>query len=385
MTDPHSPSEILAGGKTRPATMGTLPPSNGEPIPAVAWTVTRRTLHGGVQEGVQLIEINNGRLTCTLIPTRGMGIQQVVCGDLTLGWNSPVKQVVHPSFVDLHDGGGLGWLDGFNEMLVRCGVGWAGHPGEDQGSMLTLHGRIANTPARDVCVVVDEQEPYRIRVRGLVEEKRFKFGVFELWTEVSTVPGSNSLDICDRLVNRSEYDREYQMIYHANFGPPLLQKEARFVAAVKSVAPFDAYAARDLQSFPLYRGPTRDFGEQVYCLSLHGDDRGRTTTMLHNAAADRGVALRYQMESLPHFILWKNTDTETDGYVTGLEPATGFPYNRRIERQQGRVPQLAAGQEIEFHLRIDVLENAEAVASVQDEVTQLQDSRTTEFIPTPPM
>jgi hypothetical protein len=46
-----------------------------------------------------------------------------------LGWDSPVKEVVHPQFINLQSRGGLGWLEGFNEWMVRCGLEWAGHPG----------------------------------------------------------------------------------------------------------------------------------------------------------------------------------------------------------------------------------------------------------------
>ena len=86
------------------------------------WSVTKMTLHGGRQEGVDLIEVDNGVLRFTVIPTRGMSIGQVVGGDVRLGWDSPVREVVHPRHVDLQDHGGLGWLTGFNEWLTRCGV-----------------------------------------------------------------------------------------------------------------------------------------------------------------------------------------------------------------------------------------------------------------------
>ena len=75
---------------------------------------------------------------------------------------------------------------------------------------------------------------------------RFKFCDFELWTEVSTEAGSDSVQIRDRLVNRSSYEREDQMLYHANFGPPTLEKGATFVAAVDTVAPFNAKATEGL-------------------------------------------------------------------------------------------------------------------------------------------
>jgi hypothetical protein len=71
----------------------------------------------------------------------------------------------------------------------------------------TLHGRIGNLPASEVEVIVDEAPPHRIRVRGRVDEAMFKFCDFELWTEVSTVPGSLELTVSDVLKNKASYPK----------------------------------------------------------------------------------------------------------------------------------------------------------------------------------
>ena len=134
----------------------------------------KKILTGGKQQGVELIKLDNGRLEIVIIPSRGMGILEVKMDDIRLGWNSPVKEVVHPSFIDLDSRGGLGWLEGFNEWMVRCGLEFAGHPGTDQfidntGSPstlnLTLHGKIQNTPASNYNIIIDSEPPHRIRIQ----------------------------------------------------------------------------------------------------------------------------------------------------------------------------------------------------------------------------
>ena len=100
---------------------------------------------------MDVIEVDNGRLRFVVIPTRGMSVLRVESGDVGLGGDSPVKEIVHPQFINLESRGGLGWLEGFNEWLVRCGLEWAGHPGEDRfrnnvgdevEMKLTLHGKV---------------------------------------------------------------------------------------------------------------------------------------------------------------------------------------------------------------------------------------------------
>eukprot|EP00747_Dinoflagellata_sp_TGD_P217459 gnl/TRDRNA2_/TRDRNA2_89864_c0_seq1.p1 gnl/TRDRNA2_/TRDRNA2_89864_c0~~gnl/TRDRNA2_/TRDRNA2_89864_c0_seq1.p1 ORF type:complete len:475 (+),score=53.50 gnl/TRDRNA2_/TRDRNA2_89864_c0_seq1:92-1426(+) len=356
------------------------------------WSLHKKTLHGGRQEGVDVITVDNGVLTISIVPTRGMSISKVTVRDsnqsVPLGWDSPVREIVHPQHVELNDRGGLGWLTGFNEWLVRCGVAFAGHPAKDGDHLLTLHGRIGNIPASEVEVSVDSAPPHRICVRGRVDECMFKFFDFELWTEVSTVPGSDQIRIKDTIVNRSDYEREYQIVYHTNFGPgtsevPLLEAGASFVAPVAKVAPFNEAAAAEIDSWQAYRGPTRDYGETVYCVIPKADAAGRTVVALVNAAADRGVALRYDTSSLPAFTLWKNTDTVKEGYVTGLEPGSSFCYPRAVERAAGRVPKLGPGEQVSFQLDWHILRDAAAVETIKREVAQIQSGKKPEVCRTP--
>src|SRR5256885_3620194 len=63
-----------------------------------AWKVALRTLHGDRQEGVQVIEVDNGALTFTIVPSRGFEVWKAQAGSLRLGWDSPVKEIIHPSY-----------------------------------------------------------------------------------------------------------------------------------------------------------------------------------------------------------------------------------------------------------------------------------------------
>ena len=86
------------------------------------WFVEKRVLRGGPGDGVDVIEVHNGALSFSILPTRGMGIWKGQYNGLDIGWNSPVRGPVHPNLVDLQDRGGLGWLAGFDEVIVRCGL-----------------------------------------------------------------------------------------------------------------------------------------------------------------------------------------------------------------------------------------------------------------------
>ena len=42
------------------------------------------------------------------------------------------------------------------------------------------------------------------------------------WTQLSVVPGQAEFALQDKLTNHADYENEYQIIYHGNFGAPIL-------------------------------------------------------------------------------------------------------------------------------------------------------------------
>ncbi|PUA44651.1 DUF4432 domain-containing protein [Pseudomonas protegens] len=350
---------------------------------AQPFSVTLRTLHGGRQEGVSIVDIDNGQMKLSLVPTRGMNVLQASVGDVRLGWDSPVKEVVNPAFIELNGRGGLGWLEGFNELVTRCGYEWVGHPGMDNGELLTLHGRAANIPASKVTLHIDEQPPYAIHLRGELKEQAFKKVDFSVATELVTEPGSTSFTLNDRLTNNGDYAKEYQALYHSNFSTPFLEQGAKFAAPVKQVSPFNDKAKAGLGDWQTYRGPTRDYDETVYNVVPYADAQGETLAVLHNKAGSLGVSLGFNTRQLPVFSLWKNTDTQGQGYVTGLEPGTSFSYNRRYQRPLNLVPTIGPKEQREFQIRYSLLADKVAVDNALNRVSQIQQGRQTEVRPTP--
>jgi len=351
------------------------------------WSVRKYVLHGGKQDGVDVVEVDNGKLRFRVVPTRGMSVQAVVMGDIRLGWDSPVKGLVHPKFINLYARQGLGWLEGFNEWMVRCGLEFFGAPGTDEfidntGNRakmdLTLHGKVGNIPASVVEVVIERSQPYRIRVRGRVDETCMHGPKLELWTEISTEAGSDTLRISDNISNRSAKEQEFGVLYHANYGPPLMEKGARFVAPVRRVAPINAHAAAGISTYGLCEGPTPGVAEQVYCLWLWADRNDRTKVMLRNAAGDKAVTMAFSTVELPFFTIWKNPVAAEDGYVTGLEPGTGFARNRSVERKSGRVPKLAAHQSRAFAIDFALLADKDRIVSAAEEIERIQAGRGTQ-------
>jgi len=354
--------------------------------------IRKRTLHGGLSEGVDVVEVSNGSLAFTVVPTRGMGIQKGSYRGSFLGWKSPVRGPVSPSFIQSGERGGLGWIYGFDECIVRCGLAWNGAPGidvvtnnmgEPSEVKLDLHGKIANTPAHYVEVQAVSGAPPEIRIIGIVDEAALFSPQLRLKTTISTRAGSNVLSITDEIMNLKSVPAEMQLLYHCNFGKPFLEKGARAVVAASRVIPRDARAASGIEVWSQYEGPTPGFVEQAYWFVPAGDGEGNTLALLKNAAGEKGIALRFNLKELPCFTLWKNTGAESDGYVTGLEPATNYPNTRRFERGKGRVVTLEPGVVYTAHITLEVHDEPEGVAAVEREITDLRGGKAVKISPTP--
>ncbi len=239
-------------------------------IPGCA--VRKRRLRGGLRDGVDLIEVACGELSFSVVPTRGMGVWRARYGEHALGWRSPVRGPVHPAFVNPSERGGIGWLRGFDEWIVRCGLDSNGPPGLDTvpdthgnpaTAELPLHGMIANLPAHFVQVTADAAARV-ITVTGHVDEAGFFLPSLRLSTSISAGPDSSRITIADTARNLQERPAELQLLYHCNYGPPFLEAGSRVLLPFTEAAPRDARAAEGVAEIDRYQGPTPGFVEQAY-------------------------------------------------------------------------------------------------------------------------
>ena len=340
-------------------------------------TVVKRALHGGFRDGVDLIEVNNGELAFSVIPTRGMGIWQASYRGIDLGWKAPINGPVNPQFVNVVERGGLGWIMGFDELLCRCGLDSNGAPGPDviidnNGNeatvLLTLHGKIANLPAHRVEIQADP-DTKTVSIVGEVDESAIFMPGLRLKSTTSTTPVSNRLTVVDEITNMRSQPAELELLYHWNFGQPFLEEGSRLRAPIKEMSP---RSSEPTANFDVYRGPTSGFVEEVYFYKLLSNANGQTVAALTNNAGDKAVVLRYDTKELPYLTQWKNTGAVEDSYVTGIEPGTNFPNPKSFERKQGRVIRLEPGATYRAENVLEVLSSKSEVDALLGEIDTLQ-------------
>ncbi|TWU42891.1 aldose 1-epimerase family protein [Novipirellula artificiosorum] len=327
---------------------------------------------GGVSHGVEVVEIDSGAVRVTVLPTRGMSIWKIESEGIRYGWDSPISGPVHPALVPTFDPSGLGWLEGFDELVVRCGLESNGAPQHDEQGQLVypLHGRIGNLAADSLAIEYDEASG-RLDLVGEVIESRLFFKRLRLKSRIRVQAGSHRVYLMDDVTNELSTEATMQLLYHINIGSPILEEGAVLEAPIEELAPKDALSAAEMDHWNQFEKPENGYRERVYFATLCHDDSNETTTMVRSQDKSRGMAVTYNTSKLPRFILWKNTAAKSDGYVVGMEPATNYPNARSFETEQDRMVTLQPGETVSFRLSLLPLINQQAVEKTSQRIKEL--------------
>lgn len=339
---------------------------------------------GGRSDGVEIVSIDTSAAVVYVLPTRGMAIWHIQCGATRFGWDSPVDGPVHPSLVPIHAPDGLGWLEGFDELLVRCGLQSNGAPEfQDNGTLkYPLHGRIGNLPADGLQIEFDEVTG-RLELIAEIRESKLFFSNLRLQSRLRVHAGSATVEILDDVTNDGSAAAEIQLLYHVNVGAPVLESGSTLVAPIDELAPKDSLSAGEIGQWNEFGGPESGYNERVYFAKLRADESNLTATMLKNSDATKAFAVSYGTKTLPRFVLWKNTSHSADGYVTGLEPATNYPNTRSYEASQDRVVALESEETASFRMKLDPMTDSDAIASMQQRIEKLCGEKTSTIHQTP--
>jgi hypothetical protein len=279
----------------------------------------------------------------------------------SLCWHSP-NGMVHPSYYSNRN---AEWLKTFaGGLLCTCGLSTAGAPSVDDGEILGQHGPISNTPAENVAWSEKwEGDDCVLTISGKVRETSVLGHNLLLERTISTSLNSTSLSIHDMIENQGFRDSPLMILYHFNFGFPLLTPRSRVYAPSKEIQPINRISSDTLDRWNFFEPPKAGQEERVYFHKMESDSTNRVTVVLVSDSdePELGVALSYDATTLPQFIQWKMTGA--NHFVLGLEPANCKVLGRDIERQEGTLQMLSPGEQRECKLEIRVLEGAEQVAA----------------------
>lgn len=296
------------------------------------------TYNEGPEKGTRVIWLRNAAgLELAVHPDRGMDIGQMLYRGVPLTWQSMHGCPGPWSFArGLNDS----WLDTFaGGLLTTCGLTFMGKPGRDGEQMLGLHGNVSHIPARQVATEVRGTVlPESMLVKGVVSESLGFFQRLDLHRHV-TVPAQEAvIEIEDVVINSGAEPTPLMVLYHMNFGYPLIQPSSTQITwpAGGQVLWGDPEDSR----FGIVL-PPQQRGETVAQMEVEGD-----VVFVHidNQALLGGVrvTLSFKRSDFPYLFHWRLF--QTGAYGIAVEPSTAGLEGRAAERQLGRVDMLEPGE-----------------------------------------
>ncbi len=316
--------------------------------------IRHSVLSDGKGRGTRIADVYTGSgLAFTLVPDRGMDIQQASYKGINLAFITPTG-CSHPS---LYDPSPMGWLRNWGGGLVTgCGMIGAGAP--DPVEKLSLHGLLSDTPAENiVCRQEWTDGKYLLSVSGEVRESRMFGENLLLKRAISTSLGSNSFEITDSVRNDGFKDSPLMLLYHINIGFPMLSEDAVIKAKKHQVAPRDAEAAKGVREWNKFDAPVKGYKEQCFYHDIPADRDGFARCTLSNPKVGLDFEVAYRKKELPFFTEWKMTGEGE--YVVGFEPANCHVEGQTAERNKFKsLKIMKPGETCEFKVRITVIQKS---------------------------
>jgi Domain of unknown function (DUF4432) len=331
-------------------------------------------LTDGKADGVRAVEVATGSgFSFTVLPGRGMDIPFASYKGKSIGFFSGTG-ITSPAY---YAEPGLEWRRSFYVgLLTTCGIANAGAPSVDQGKPFGLHGRVANAAAENLCVDQGwEGDEYLIRLKGTMREAEAMVENMTLTRRIDTRLGAKGFRLSDTVTNRGFEPQPLLMLYHFNFGFPLLGPNAKVAGPIRKTEPRDEEARKDrgveeCRGFP---EPVQGYQEKVFFHSMGTDNHGRTFVALLNSdtgdGQPLGMVLRWNAKELPHLTEWKMV--RKGFYVVGLEPGNSLPLGRGVMREKGTLPQLEGQAECSMTIDFELIDDKAGFDALEKESRNL--------------
>jgi len=312
----------------------------------------------GPSRGLRALDLKNGRnIEMTIAADRGLDIPCFSYKGINIGLNNKVG--IRSPYLYTEDGAS-GFLKQFaGGLLATCGITYAGGAGVDEGKALGLHGPLNNLPAEKVNAAIAYEDDERvIKVSGEMHESEV-FGTDMLMKREYVLQSeSDKLRIHDVVINQSFAKQPVMLIYHINFGYPMLDVGAKCYFSAAKVTPRDDFAAQGMANYFEMEEPGMGREEQCYFHTEQPAD-GEAFAMLHNEQLGVAAIIRFDQKVFPLMCEWKCM--RAGEYALGLEPTTSGVLNRADARAQGLLTYLEPGEQREYNLSIELTDDVEMI------------------------
>ncbi len=303
-----------------------------------------------LEPDMRITEVYNAAgLRFTLLPDRCMDIYDLSYRGINLSFQTK-NGLRCPEAVSAAEGEFIHqWSGG---ALVTCGLDNVGAHTEAEGRCPD-HGRITAMRARHYGTFAGwEGEDYLLRAQGEIHQARLNGSHLSIRRTLETGLQERCIRLRDVITNHEAEPEPFMLLYHCNFGYPLLQSGSE-VAVTKGNVEIIADHPCDWQQIT---GPVDGMAEESF---LHTHLGPKAAGVLYNRSLGLGVYLRWDTTHLPNMLQWKNL--RSHDYVLALEPCNTYVVNREEALKTGKIAVLPAYSSITVELEMGILDGLDEI------------------------
>lgn len=312
-------------------------------------------LDNGLGRGSRIAWVSTGTgLRYKLLIDRGLDILDAFYNEHSLAWlayGGAQRSQPHANY-------GLEWLHTWGGGLITtCGLVNVGMPYiVSENEQYGLHGRYSNIPAEVESVIQPDPANGKLdfSITAVIHQAKMFGPSLELRRTVSGRIGEPEIVLEDTVTNRGSAPAPHMLLYHVNFGWPLIDKGTRILYRGKATSvgrPNDDERFNDKVDYKKCPEPLdmhRAGGESCAGVDVRPDAKGVCHVGLYNPKLRLALKMSYPKKELPYFTNWQHFGMGE--YVTGLEPGTVPPLDPKR-----RAVKIAPGRSISYFLRLRIL------------------------------
>ncbi|GHU63235.1 DUF4432 domain-containing protein [Clostridia bacterium] len=314
----------------------------------------------GPARGLRGIDVHTGTgFSFTVIPDRGMDIAYTSYKGIPIafltknGLKSPANC---PPLPDAE----------FNRyfmagLVTTCGPDNAGFACTINGKSYPMHGSNTMMAADDVAIekTIDGCD-ITITVKGTLRYSELFSQNIVIQRSILAKSGESKVILEDKIMNEGGVPFGYMMMYHCNFGFPIVSTDSYIATNHKEMNYlFDPPAGVSGLDTTI-EAPRADYEGIVF--DLHEADGNVGRAGIFNRVLDLGAYVESNVDELKEYTLWMNYGIQD--YVIGLEPGTNNPIGRENATREGRLTELLPGETHTKTLTIGVVEGEKEFTSL---------------------
>ena len=335
---------------------------------AAAGGIREVVLANGPERSVRALEFRTGTgLAFDVLVDRAMDLGAAEFRGQSIAWRAAVG-VQRPGLRESGGDPSMAWMRSVNGLLATGGLDHISSPQAVDASQYNLpsrpkishglHGRVTEIPARLIGFGEQWQEGRcTLWAEGEIRQAALFAENLELRRRIESDLGGNEIRIRDTVRNRGFDSTPHMMLYHFNFGWPLLEAGASIEAPVLGTRWRTPEYSGQSPAWNVIEEPGPGANEQVFEQVLAADGDGLRTVCLLNWRLGVGIEMEWSARQLPCFYQWMLLRAGVN--VLGLEPATHHIEGDQAARDDGSMIWLEHGEERCYNIRLRVLAGKE--------------------------